>query len=276
MRRNYASTEVGQIHYRELGEGDTIVMLHHTASSSITFHRVMPLLADWFRVIAMDTPGFGASEPPPEIPGGMDYYARALVGLLDDLEIERAHLVGLRTGASIALEAAASHPERVSSMVLSGTLFLQTDEDKRYWRDEFSVPKKWEADGRGEFLDEHVLEWVNYFAPEDDGEQYLLELIAALQAGPRYWWAYRSVVAHDAYGLLPQVQAPLLFANVQNDAQFELTRRAYEATAGSQYTEVPGPEAEQNGWVGFATRYPQEYADAIAGFIAGVGIHDSQ
>ena len=46
MRRNYADTEVGQIHYRTVGEGEPIVMLHHTASSSITFHRVMPLLAD--------------------------------------------------------------------------------------------------------------------------------------------------------------------------------------------------------------------------------------
>ena len=112
----------------------------------------------------MDTPGFGASDDPPEIPGGMEYYSRALLGLLDALEIESAHLVGLRTGASISLETAAAHPERVRSAVLSGTLFLQTEEDKRYWREEFSVPKKWEADGQGAFLDDHVLEWVRYFA----------------------------------------------------------------------------------------------------------------
>lgn len=268
MRRGYASTEVGQVHYRELGSGDPVVLLHHTASSSVTFHRVMPFLADRYRLIAMDTPGFGASDSPGEIPGGMDYYARALIGLLDDLGIERAHLVGQRTGASISLETAVRHPGRVGRMVLSGVLFLQTDEDKRYWREEFSVPKKWEADGRGQFLDDHVLEWVDYFAREDDAEQYLLELIAALQAGPRYWWAYRSVVTHEAYALLASVNAPLLFVNALGDAQFDLTRRAHEATPGASYVEIPGPDPNRNGWVGFATQFPEAYARAIGDFLA--------
>ncbi len=267
MRRGYADTDVGQIHYREQGEGDPVVMLHHTASSSITFHRVLPLLAKRFRAIAVDTPGFGASDGPGEIPGGMDFYAGALAGLLDDLGLERVRLVGLRTGASVALELAATQPERVEKLVLCTALFLQTEEDKRYWREEFSIPKVWEPDGRGDFLDDHVLEWVGYFAREEDPEQYLLELTAALQAGPNYWWAYRSVAAHDAYALLPNVKAPLLFVNVPEDNQYDLTRRAHEATEGSEYVELPAIQPGGRGWVGFATEFPDEFAAALLEFL---------
>ena len=267
MKRGYADTEVGQVHYREQGAGDPVVLLHHTASSSITFHRVMPILAERFRAIAADTPGFGASDGPPEIPGDMRYYARAILGLLDSLGLDRASVVGVRTGASIGLELAASHPERIEKLALCSTLFLQTDEDRRYWGEEFAVPKVWEPDGKGQFLQDHVLDWVSYFARQDDPEQYLLELIAALQAGPNYWWAYRSVVAHDACALLPKVQAPLLFVAPLNDNQYELTRRAHEATPGSQYVEIPGPTEDEPGWVGFPTQYPGEFATVLLEFL---------
>ena len=267
MRRGYADTEVGQIHYREQGEGDPVLLLHHTASSSVTFQRVLPILAERFRAIAVDTPGFGSSDGPTEIPGGMDYYAGVIEGVLDDLGLERARIVGVRTGASVGLQLAATRPERVEKLVLCTTLFLQTEEDKRYWREEFSIPKMWEPDGRGQFLDDHVLDWVSYFARDDDPEQYLRELIAALQAGPNYWWAYRSVAEHDSYALLPEVKAPLLFVNVLDDNQYDLTRRAHEATAGSKYVELPGPDPDKPGWVGFATQYPEEFGAALLAFL---------
>tara|TARA_B100000686_G_C16327680_1_gene731518 strand:- start:135 stop:734 length:600 start_codon:yes stop_codon:yes gene_type:complete len=197
----------------------------------------------------------------------MDFYAGAIGSVLDNLGLDQVHLVGVRTGASVALELAASQPQRVKKLVLCTTLFLQTDEDKRYWREEFSVPKMWEPDGRGAFLDDHVLDWVSYFAREDDPDQYLLELIAALQAGPNYWWAYRSVSKHDAYDRLPDVRSPLLFVNVKDDNQYDLTRRAHEATAGSKYVELPGPDPEKPGWVGFATQYPDEFTAAIIEFL---------
>ena len=267
MRRGYANTEVGQIHYREAGTGDPVLFLHHTASSSITFERVLPLMAERFRAIAIDTPGFGGSDGPPSIPDGMDFYAGAVLGLMDELGLDSARVVGVRTGSSIALELASSYPERVEKLALSTALFLQTDEDRRYWREEFSAPKIWEPDGKGKFLDDHVLEWVSYFVREDDPEQYLRELIAALQAGPNYWWAYRSVVKHDAYALLPRLSMPLLFVNVPDDNQYDLTRRAHEATAGSHYLELPPVDPGKPGWVGFPTQYPSEFASALLDFL---------
>ena len=267
VRRGYATTEVGQIHYQETGAGDPVLFLHHTASSSITFGRVLPLMAERFRAIAIDSPGFGGSDGPSKIPDNMGYYANAVLGVMDDLALDSAHIVGVRTGATIALELATSHPERVRKLALATTLFLQTDEDRRYWGEQFDAPKVWETDGNGQFLDDHVLEWVSYFAREDDPEQYLRELIAALQAGPNYWWAYRSVVAHDAYALLGKLELPLLFVNVPDDNQYDLTKRAHEATARSEYVELPPVDPDKRGWVGFPTQYPAEFSAALLAFL---------
>ena len=83
MRRGYADTAVGQVHYREAGEGEVVVLLHQTASSSIMYYRVMPYLAGRFRVVAMDTPGFGNSDAlagPPGPEGFIAQYAQAQEG----------------------------------------------------------------------------------------------------------------------------------------------------------------------------------------------------
>jgi pimeloyl-ACP methyl ester carboxylesterase len=268
MRRGYAETEVGQIHYREAGQGEPVLLMHMTATSSIHFRHVLPLLAErGFRAIAMDTPGFGLSDPPPGPEAGIPHYAAAALGLLDDLGLERAHLAGLRTGASIALELAANHPERVDRVVLTGLLAMRSEEERQHWLTD-GPAKHWEPDGRGEFLDTTVRDWIAYFAAEDDGEGYLLELIAALQAGPRFWWAYEAVVRLDAYERLRRLTRPTLFLNPTEDSQYESMRSAYEQAPSAEYREFPGVGTEPRGWVAVVARRPREYADAVAGFLA--------
>ena len=81
MRRGYVDVEFGQLHYRESGEGPPLVLLHKTPSSSIQYSRVMPLLGERYRCIALDTPGFGMSDPFPSQPL-MGDYGRAAIAFL--------------------------------------------------------------------------------------------------------------------------------------------------------------------------------------------------
>jgi pimeloyl-ACP methyl ester carboxylesterase len=267
MRRGYAETDIGQIHYREMGTGDAVLLFHQTASSSVHFGRVMPLLADrGYRGIAMDTPGFGMSDPPPGPPQNMGHYARAALGVLDHLRVERANVAGMRTGASIAIELAASRPDRVDKLVLTGLLAMDNDEERHQWLTEGPV-KRWNPDGAGHFIDSHIRNWVRYFARENDAELYLVELIAALQAGPNFWWAYEAVVKFDAYRRLEAVECPILFLNPIGDPQYDTMRRGYERAPGALYREMPGPAADTAGWVGVLTQYQREYVDAVADFL---------
>ncbi len=72
-----------------------------------------------YAVVAPDLPGHGGSAGPP--PDSIEGYAKWIIGLLDALGREQAHLVGHSMGSLITLEAAASHSDRVTSLALLGT-----------------------------------------------------------------------------------------------------------------------------------------------------------
>lgn len=108
----------GQVHVREWGEGQPLVLLHQTPWNSFQFHKLAPILAaaGW-RVIAPDTPGYGLSDPAPSAPTIEDYAAN-LEAVLDAMQVETAIIAGHHTGALIALALTALAPARVRALVL--------------------------------------------------------------------------------------------------------------------------------------------------------------
>lgn len=122
IRRGYADTPYGQLHYAECGEGPPVVLLHQTPRSWDEYREVLPLLGRTHRAIAMDTLGFGASAPLAE--HSIEAYAAAAVAFLDALGLRRAALVGHHTGGVVAVEAAARAPERIEALVLSSTPYV--------------------------------------------------------------------------------------------------------------------------------------------------------
>jgi pimeloyl-ACP methyl ester carboxylesterase len=121
VRRAFAALAHGAVHYAECGEPGrpAVLLLHQTPRSWAEYKDVLPLLGERFRAIAMDTAGFGDSQPVAE--PGIEAWARVAVQLLDALGVQRAHVVGHHTGGVIAVELAAAHAKRVASLVLSST-----------------------------------------------------------------------------------------------------------------------------------------------------------
>jgi pimeloyl-ACP methyl ester carboxylesterase len=118
ITRGYASTVGGQIHYWECGAGPALVLLAPSPRSARVYRELLPLLGV-FRALALDTRGFGESDPPGPHPT-MGDYAEDVIRVLDSLGIARAHLFGLHTGNKIAAAAAAGWPERIDRVVLAG------------------------------------------------------------------------------------------------------------------------------------------------------------
>lgn len=259
MRRGYADGPTGQIHYLEAGEGETIVLLHQTASSGAMWERNVPQLTERHRVVAPDNPGFGLSDKPESPPEIADYSA-AVLAILDALEVESAHIVGFHTGATIAVDLAAHHPERTRSVVLVGILAPESDEERDYWRETIINP--WEADGKGEFLQKHV-EFLGSYLPEDDGELFLAELIARLQAGGDYWWAYDAILRHPTYELLGRIERPALVVNPIDDLLYEGTKTVHAALATAAYAEIPGG-------VQATSEHPEAFSAAVLEFVDGL------
>lgn len=122
IRRAFADLADGQIHFAASGsqQAPAVLLLHQTPRSWAEYRHVLPLLGRHYRVIAMDTMGFGDSAAPPW-PASIERWAGVAAQLLDALGIARAHLVGHHTGGVIALELAAALPHRVHGLVLSST-----------------------------------------------------------------------------------------------------------------------------------------------------------
>lgn len=121
ITRHFAYTRRGRrVHYRRAGSGPPLVLLHASPSSS----RVqVPLIEAWahrFTVIALDTPGFGLSEPLPGADVEIADLAEALAETLDALDLGRVLLYGRHTGGSIAVEFARRHPQRAAFVLTDG------------------------------------------------------------------------------------------------------------------------------------------------------------
>jgi 2-hydroxymuconate-semialdehyde hydrolase len=96
----------------------------------------MPVLAEKFRVIAPDMVGFGFTERPANVSYTMDMWVSHALSLMDELKIEKAHLVGNSFGGGLALALALKAPDRVNRLVLmgaAGTKFQLTDGLDAVW-----------------------------------------------------------------------------------------------------------------------------------------------
>src|SRR2546429_5479275 len=109
VERRFVTTRLGRIHVATAGTGFPVLLVHQTPRSWDEYRDVLPLLGRGFRVIAMDTLGFGDSDAAEGEPS-IEVWATAAFALLDALGEKEFAVVGHHTGAEIALEMAASAP----------------------------------------------------------------------------------------------------------------------------------------------------------------------
>jgi pimeloyl-ACP methyl ester carboxylesterase len=105
-----------RIRVLDTGEGTPVLLLHGFLDSSYTWRALIPRLQDRYRVVALDLPGFGYSDKPDET-FSLGDYSSVVVGVLDQLGIDRAFIVGNSMGGSVALRIAIDSPERVRGLV---------------------------------------------------------------------------------------------------------------------------------------------------------------
>jgi pimeloyl-ACP methyl ester carboxylesterase len=108
------------LYYEEHGSGEPLVLIMGFTVSSIGWHWNVPAFAEDFRTIVFDNRGVGQSDKP-DAPYSMQMFAEDTVGLLDGLNIDKAHVFGISMGGMIAQEFALRYPQRVKTLILGCT-----------------------------------------------------------------------------------------------------------------------------------------------------------
>jgi pimeloyl-ACP methyl ester carboxylesterase len=226
---HYADGGGIRYHYHDLGAGQDTIFLHGGGPGCTAwtdFGPVAPLFAADRRCLLVDIHQYGKSEKS-RISGPMwDHHAAATVGLMDTLGVERADFVCNSWGGTIALNLAARYPERVRSLVVTGSMpvfygpLAPLPEGGRRGRNARDVYYGGEGPTRekmrelitrlewydGAALPEETLD-MRYLQSLDPGEREL----AAMSDSPRGQW-------QDLTDELGRIQAPVLFVWGMQDA----------------------------------------------------------
>jgi pimeloyl-ACP methyl ester carboxylesterase len=108
--------------YRELGSGPPVLLLHGWPTSSFLWRDVMPPIARRNRAIALDLPGFGASDKPRGVRYDFELFERAIDDFLETLDIDEVAIAVHDLGGPVGLHWALGRPARVTHVALLNTL----------------------------------------------------------------------------------------------------------------------------------------------------------
>jgi pimeloyl-ACP methyl ester carboxylesterase len=260
IHRAYADLPHGQVHYAECGARDAepVLLLHQTPRSWAEYRDVLPLLGQRYRAIAMDTAGFGASDPPPG-PASIEAWAEVAAQFLDALGIAQAHVVGHHTGGVIAIELAACHGAHVRSLVLSSTPY--TDAEFRRVRAERPPIDAVEASEDGSHLAALWRKRQGFYPP---GRPDLLQAFVrdALQVGGDVEGGHRAVASYRMEERIAAIAQPTLVIRAGADP-FAAPHAAHwlQLLPPAQLADIP------EGMVPLPDQLPGAFAQAVLRFL---------
>ncbi|MFO7543974.1 MAG: alpha/beta hydrolase [Trueperaceae bacterium] len=250
--------------YRRAGNGPPLLLLHGALSDGREWSRQLDTFADAYEVVAWDAPGCGGSFDP-VAPFPLGAYADALAGLVKELELGPAHVVGLSFGSGLALSFFERYPEMVRSLVLVSAYAgwagsLPADELARRLHQ------------IGEVADTPPESWVGSMVRElltDDATPEVVEQVTAITS------AYRAAptkvmgqafAAADLRHVLPRITVPtlLLYGAADTRAPLDVARALHANIPGAELTVLEG--------VGHAVNLqaPERFDATLRAFLAHV------
>jgi 3-oxoadipate enol-lactonase len=254
-----------ELAYQIDGDGpETLVLVNGLADAKESWEAQIPAFAGRYRVVSYDNRGVGESPTPPG-PYTSAQMAHDLAGLVDVLDIERFHLLGVSMGGMIAQEYAIAHSDRLLSASFCCTYSYPGPFCLRMfscWRD--LVPSL----GVG-FTQREVLLWAFTTDFFEQHEDVVIEIEAFMAANPQpvesYLAQLNSIEQHDTRGRLGAVTCPVMTLVGEEDLIIypKLSHRLHDELPNSQWVEVQGGH-------GCIWEYPDAFNEAVLGFLAAV------
>ena len=254
IRKRFVAVDGRLVHYRIAGSGPPVILLHDSPRSSALHTPLLEALSDAFTIIALDTPGYGYSDPLPGGPFEIADFSRALTATLDALGIARAGFYGFHTSSKILLDFAVRFPERVSVAVMDGLSIPPGGPDPDYIA---SYMRPFELDEDGAYI---AREWTRlrdsgrWFPWFDRRPQTRIvgststpaqlhqSFLDYFNAGPHYADAYRAAMYYLAAPQLQNLTAPTVIMARSDDVLFSHLDRLPQALPACCSVERLGPD----------------------------------
>lgn len=216
---------------------ETILLLHGNAECGAVWFGWVPHLARRLRVVRPDMRGYGASTPVPrDFPWSLDIVVDDFAALMQQLGIERYHVVGAKIGGTIARHFAARYPERVRTLTVIG-----------------SPPPRYDVAARvpaltAEFENDGIENWLrrtmagrlgSEFPPE--GIEWWIKLMARTPVSSAICFVV-NIPHSDITDDLPRIKCPTLVITTEGSAlsSVEETRAWQKTIPRSTLLVLPG------------------------------------
>ncbi|MFZ0664339.1 MAG: alpha/beta hydrolase [Acidimicrobiales bacterium] len=271
LRSRFVDFEFGQIRVVVAGEGDPIVLIHHTPRSWTYYKVMMPILARSRKVIAFDTPGFGDSDPLPS-PASIPDYARATIDMLDALGVGQVDLCGAMTGACTAVELALNHSQRIRRLALLAMPMFRDDSERLEHLTKLESQRSGIAreDG-GHILAYWEMALQNWRWDVGDLSPQGFELASqftsdAVRAGGRWAEAAHAAYSHGSADTLKRLKTPTIVIGPEADFPYtylKMGNKVHELIEGSRFESVHGTP------ITITTTHAVELSDLFLDFFAG-------
>lgn len=262
FKRGYANGPFGLVHYQDTGgDGLPLVLLHQSPQSYRQFDSVLPELSKrGIRAIAIDTPGFGISDPPPFVPKAEDY-ARAVPPVLDLLHLGKSHVFGHHTGSAIASEVALQFPDRVLYLIMHGVHPMEEEERRARMATDKANDQDftYEPDG-SHLMKAFKIRWQLYGPGADPKLTTRVVAEKFIAYGP-FWYGHHASDIYDFNAALPRIKHKALILTNTGDVYHRHSQLARRIRPDFAYTELQG------GTIDIIDQQPAAWSEAVAAFL---------
>jgi 3-oxoadipate enol-lactonase len=266
-----------EIYYEEQGSGDPLLLIMGLAADSMAWLFQVPDFAQHYRTITFDNRGVGRSAKPAG-PYTIHQMADDAAGLLDQIGVDRAHVVGVSMGGMIAQELALRHPARVRGLVLACT-YPEPDEDverqRQFGIEQFGGSVTAGGETRIDVSTLDPMMFLQHLLPRVFNQDFIekeLGRIMQLFSGALQWGfsmeailgQVDAVMGHRTTDRLGQIAAPTLVITGDADllippANSDILARSIR---GAKLVKVPG------GSHGFNFETPEIFNREVLDFLA--------
>ncbi len=209
-----------RIHYRQMGWGKPIILLHASPRSGKMLENFGKMLAETFQVIIPDLPGYGFSEAIPKKVNTLYEVVPYLKAFFEAIHIKNPAIYGTATGAQLGIAYALKHPAEVKNLFLDNTAHF-SEKEYRQISAKYFIDLSPKSDGSHLVnLWNHVKDSMMYFPWYDQSEKAQFSKIipsnaliadvvqAYIVAGERYDELYQAAFLHERAEKVQHLKVP--------------------------------------------------------------------